>query len=211
MLFVVVIVGLSLVVYRQWQEVEPLRQEVRRLRGLLGYLIIDDPGKAQFIKADTPDETAHWRWRLYLPPGGKYSLNVYTGVLPAGVNPPQAGKFAAAVLEGEGKLTSRPLPGGEFQLDVALVAEGARWNLITKPGGAHVLPAENSRLAAASKWTNIFRRSPRILEPGEPASLMRLSKSRWEQRDEGRVFLLNPDKADGIIVWLEQHPLKAKP
>jgi hypothetical protein len=65
-LLVMTIAGLSLVIWRQWREVGPLRAEVRRLRNEVGELSIDDRTKVYAIRIPTK-EPLSWKWRVWLP------------------------------------------------------------------------------------------------------------------------------------------------
>src|SRR5947207_15917846 len=77
-LLLMTIAGLAIVVVLQWREVGPLRAENRRMRDELGYLSIDDPTKAYAIQLKTVGDEP-WKWRVYLPPGGKYEMCCYSG------------------------------------------------------------------------------------------------------------------------------------
>jgi hypothetical protein len=212
LLVMVSVMGLLLLVIQQWREVEPLRQEVRRLRTELGYLVIEDPTKVYAIRAQSIEaiEPNTWRWRLYLPPGGKYSLNVFSGHISGLVRQPQMKQFEAAKRDGLGKLSSRKLEAGELKLDIKLVAEGEQWILETVPGGSHRIPQ------AYAEWLSLRRdamaifgvsQEQKVFENGQPVMLMYIPRPRFTTNSAGRSVTNLPSRdTDAIVVWLEQQP-----
>ena len=80
-LLLMTIAGLSLVVWRQWQDVGPLREEVRRLRAEVGALAIDDKSKVHAIEVLT-SEPLTWRWRVWLPTAAGAQVHIQFGGVP---------------------------------------------------------------------------------------------------------------------------------
>jgi hypothetical protein len=84
-------------VWQLWREVEPLRQEIRRLKVKFGYIDVVDPTRTHVRQAETR-ENDRWQWSVYLPPRGQYSLNVYSGRLPDDLSTrPDKEKLTSAV------------------------------------------------------------------------------------------------------------------
>jgi hypothetical protein len=172
------IAGLGLVVWLQWHEVEPLRQKVQQLRQELGYLVIDDPTKAQFISAERPyDNETHWTWRLYLPAGGEYHLNVYSGPWPADAHTSELSvrreAFEAAWRQRLANLSRWPLPTGEFQLDAMLYYDEPNgWIIGVKPGEKHFIddPLFDRWLPPKNQLRYVPRQTN--LEPGQSRMLL---------------------------------------
>jgi hypothetical protein len=210
-LLITSIVALALLAIRQWQAVKPLRQEVQRLRTELGYLVIGDPGKVHAIQGQ-PIETVEpnrWRWRLFLPQGGQYSLNVFSGHLPPRVNRASLQEFEAAKREGRGKLTSRKLTSGELTLDVKLVNAGGRWILWTIPGGSHRVEPAFEWLGDRDDVMALFQvgQKQKTKEPGERVMLMYIPKPTARTNEAGRSVTHHPNgDVDGMVVWLEPQP-----
>jgi hypothetical protein len=206
------IVALALLVIRQWRAVEPLRQEVQQLRTELGFLVIGDPGKVHAIRGRSIEhvEPNTWRWRLYLPQGSQYSLNVFSGHLPPRVDKPRLQEFDAAKREGRGKLTSRKLTSGEFTLDVKLVNAGDRWIFETVPGGSHqVKAALGEWLGERDEVRAVFGvgQKQRTKERGERMMLMYIPKPTVRTNEVGSFIANLPNgDVDGIVVWLEPQP-----
>jgi hypothetical protein len=227
-LFLLTIVGLSLVVWRQWYSVEPLRQEVRRLRKELGYLIIEDPTKAQFVSAHNPYDRNRWGWHMYMPPGGEYFLYIYSGPWPENAESRggsleltvNRAQFEAMQKEGRAALTRHPLAEGEFYLDATLFYDddaGHRddgWKIgITRYDhgwqrragelriGTHSIQTEFDDWVSSS-GTPIWVPGPTALTPGRSRKLFTLVTSR---SDPAQKSILAAG-TDCIAIWLEQQP-----
>jgi hypothetical protein len=80
-LLLTTIVALSILVIRLWQEVGPLRTEVRRLRDLTGVLSIEDPAKVYAIQVQTLDDLT-WKWRVWVPAGRRIFAKSCWGNVP---------------------------------------------------------------------------------------------------------------------------------
>ncbi len=80
-LLLTAIVAFSLLVVRLWQEVGPLRNEVRRLRDLTGVLSIEDPSKVYAIQVQTLDDLT-WKWRVWVPAGRRIFAKSCWGNVP---------------------------------------------------------------------------------------------------------------------------------
>jgi hypothetical protein len=212
LLLLVTLIGLLLLVIQQWREVEPLRQEVRRLRTELGYLVIEDPTKVHAIRAQSIEaiEPNTWRWRLYLPPGETYSLNVFSGHISGPIRQPQMKQLETAKRDGLGKLTSRKLEAGELKLDIKLMLEEERWILWTIPGGSHrILPAHTEWLSQRRDAMAVYGvgQKQKTFENGQPVMLMYIPRPRITKNAAGRSVTNLPSRdTDAIVVWLEQQP-----
>jgi hypothetical protein len=213
-LFLLTIAALGLVVWRQWYAVEPLRQEVRRLRKELGYLVIEDPTKVHFIQAERPyDNDTHWTWRIYLPHGGEYHLNVYSGPWPADAHTPfpdhsvRREPFEAAWRQRRANLSRWPLPTGEFQLDAILYYDNVDgWVVGARPGKKHLiddpqfdkwLPPKNQ-----PKYVPMLRR----LDPGQSRMLLHLDDPVIDVNQQTGAILVKHGAvgASCIAIWIEQ-------
>src|SRR4051812_48010133 len=132
-LLLMTIIGLATVVVLQWREVGPLRAEKRRMRSELGYLNIDDPTKAYAIQLNTVGDEP-WKWRVYLPPGGKYEMCCFSGhPLPTAMAL-QGRNWPAKVKGHGGGVTSMSSDlRGEFMVEAKLEKKGRLWTFHFKP------------------------------------------------------------------------------
>src|SRR3954462_9081750 len=114
------VVGLTIIVAMFWREIGPLRADNRRMRDELGYLNIDDPTKAYAVQLKTlGDDT--WKWRIYLPPGGKYQLCCFKGhPLPTAMALQERNWAAAVKAHGSGVVNMGSGLEGEFMVEAKL-------------------------------------------------------------------------------------------
>jgi hypothetical protein len=70
-LLLMALAACGITIWRLWQEVGPLRTEVRRLRDEVGAISVDDPTRVHAIQVDTNDELL-WKWRIWLPENRTY-------------------------------------------------------------------------------------------------------------------------------------------
>jgi hypothetical protein len=227
-LFLLTIAGLGLAVWRQWHEAEPQRQEIRRLRKELGYLVVDDPTKSQFVSAHNPYDTNRWGWHMYLPPGGEYFLTIYSGPWPenakSGDGPFETtvnrAQFEKLHKEGRAELSRHALDSGEFYIDAILFYDDDAshrddgWKIgITRYDrgyqrvigairvGKHPIQTEFDDWVSSSS-TLISTPGPTILAPGRSKILMTLVSP---YRDPAQRNILAPG-TNCIAIWLDQQP-----
>src|SRR5258708_5153760 len=81
----ITIAAMAIVIALLWREVGPLRAQVKSMRTELGMLNVDDPTRVHVIQIGTSEEH-HNKWRIYLPPGGSYSLCAYGRLIPPDPN-----------------------------------------------------------------------------------------------------------------------------
>lgn len=97
------------------RQLAPLREEVRRFRGEVGCLTVDDPSMIHVIQAPTT-HTLQWTWTVHLPAERKYVLYVANGGSEA--DRQNAGRTLAISGGGEAVVRLRISGGcvfGEFQ------------------------------------------------------------------------------------------------
>jgi hypothetical protein len=133
-LLLMTIIGVAMVIFLQWREVGPLRAEVRGLRTELGQLNIDDSTKACAIQLQT-GAPRHWKWRIYLPPGGTYEQLCYSGTLPSPKEYRDKAWFDRVKNGGVGSGTMSGIETGEFTLEAKLDKDGDQWVLLTLESG----------------------------------------------------------------------------
>lgn len=197
------IVGLSIVTFRLWHEVEPLRAQVRSMRTELGQLNIDDPNVPQAVQLGS-DKRDQWRWRVYLP--SNRTLFVYTGKIP-----PRSGltKNWYSAVKHAGSGTSGTFPKGEFVFEVRLEKEGVRWFVVTSRGngnrtGRMSIDGDRlSREAFRSSGSSIGHDKAVRFHPNEPIHLFTLLEPAVT-RVGGTTSWASPQgPANGVVVWIE--------
>lgn len=209
------IIGLLLVVVQLWREVAPLRAANRLMRTELGFLTIEDPNKALAISVQT-NSGNEWRWRVYLPPGGEYSISAYSG------NMPDQGKLQAeawvdaARLSGSGISSSGTSVQGEFLIDARIDKVDGHWTFRVNPAGSMTVsqPPDDwmSNDGMTSVVSSISSKSQTEFQPGEPIILMHLSKRPMiELPGGGRTSAPPTGSAKGIALWIEQAPPPTPP
>jgi hypothetical protein len=80
-LLLMTIVGMAIVLVQLWFEVDPLRAELRELRNEVGRLSIDDPTQFHAIQVRSDNEYV-WKWRVWIPEGREYQINLSTESIP---------------------------------------------------------------------------------------------------------------------------------
>jgi hypothetical protein len=205
-LLLMTVVGLALVVAKMWQEVGPLRSEVRRLRTEQGHLNIDDPSKAYVIKGVSYEENA-WVWRIYLPPGNGYSLCFCSDKVPPLTNGWDAEWLKSLKRDRDWSAMTGTGFRGELLLEARLVKEGSHTKLHAMYSGADggagaafaIGPKAGDR---ASGQLPVVSASFRIgtFQKSFPASQPILLRY-----DGGSTA----DQRDGFVIWIEPQPPSA--
>lgn len=223
MLLVMTIVGMAIVIAQMWRDVGPLRAANRQMRTELGLLTIEDPKRAYAISLPTFEDKT-WKWRIYLPPGGQYSLSEYSGHLPDRVAHRGKTWFEEVRKTGNGSIKSGSGMQGEFLLEARLIKEGEVWVLATQ--SIH-LDGDNSRIGGgrtsvyqpSGDWLSDRRSrtmssdvgaSQKSFEPGEPILLVHLQRPVITETPGGGYTSRSPQgPADGVVLWIEQQPAVA--
>lgn len=81
MLLMMALLACGITIFRLWHEVGPLHVEVRQLRNETGRLSIDDASKPHVVQVRTNDEFT-WKWRVWIPEGRAYRLQLATQDIP---------------------------------------------------------------------------------------------------------------------------------
>lgn len=216
-LFVIALVACGITIWQLWRELAPLRAEVRQMRAQLGFLSVDDESRPYAIQIHEWDDEI-WRWRIYLPPSGKYKLYQAGGQLPAnGGTPDQA--WLQTILSSpnlrRSALHSAALQG-QFTLEARLSPDGTGWLLRTAPGGGgSTYRFKDNWLAdeivrTSTVHSNVRTRQQREFKPGEPILLFYVAKPEitTTPAQPGRVqqqhYDLPKESAEGIVLWLGQ-------
>lgn len=212
-LLLMTIVGLAIVVVQLWREVGPLRAQVRGMRTELGLLNIDDPAIAQAIQLGG-GEPDRWKWRIYLPPSGQYTLFVYSGTIPPRDSRQGRNWYDAVRQDGSGSAES--INSGEFVLNVELLKEGAQWQIVTSRGNHRSVSTMSidgnwlSQMVGRGVTSSIGPDIATNVRPGEPIHLMTLLEPVSTKNGNTTSFSTPIGPANGIVVWIEQQSPVAK-
>jgi hypothetical protein len=80
-LLLTALVAAGIVIWQLYAELVPLRAENRRLRDEVGELSIEDETKFHAVAVRTDDDLT-WKWRIWIPQGGKYQLHYSSEQIP---------------------------------------------------------------------------------------------------------------------------------
>jgi hypothetical protein len=219
------IVGLVIAVALFSREIGPLRTEVRRLRSEIGYLSIDDPNRACAVSVPTFEDDT-WKWRIYLPVGGQYSICSRSGHLPS--RPGHSGNswFDEVQKAGSGMSSMGTSLHGELLLEGRLIKENDTWIFVT-----NYSQSDGSMKTSSKSKDSIYQpsgdwlsdRRSRIttsdvafdqksFEPGQSILLLHLVRPEITVTPGGGHTSKTPQgPADGVAVWIEQHLPATKP
>lgn len=208
-LLLTALVACGITIWQLWHEIEPLRSQVRRMRTELGFLSIEDPLVAQAIQVGT-GEVDHWKWRIYLPQGGKYELFIYSGTIPPN-NPNQNQNWFDAVKK-SGSGLSGTIRDGEFVFDVKLIKEGDRWFVATSNANGMSF----GKMSVTGDWlsqeighgmlSSIASNKPSLFQPDQPILLMSMLEPVVTRSGNSVSWTSPTGPANGIVIWIEQHP-----
>jgi hypothetical protein len=207
------IVGLAIVVVQLWREVGPLRAQVRGMRSELGLLNIDDPAIAQAIQLGG-GEPDRWKWRIYLPPSGQYTLFVYSGMIPP--RDFRQGRNWYDEVRQSGSGSAESINSGEFVLNVELLKAGEQWQIVTSRGNHRSVSTMSvdgnwlSQMVGRGVTSSIGPDAATKVRPGEPIHLMTLLEPESTKNGNTTTFSTPTGPASGIVVWIEQHSPVAK-
>jgi hypothetical protein len=185
------IAALLLVVWRQYVELGPLREENRRLRAELGALDVQDKSRLHAVQAPQPDEHT-WKWRVWIPPGKHYRVAIAGAEISEEGFPKNSGRIEL-VGEGEEFLTYR-------------IVRDPRTNswqgtLTFADASIGAYPSHWVEWSNISKSTKSVGNVTAIAEPGEPLMLIRC---RVAEAITGNSFPSEP--TDGFMIWIEPIP-----
>jgi hypothetical protein len=204
-LLLTTIVGLSIVTFQLWRDVEPLRAQVRSMRSELGLLNIEDPTVAHAIQLGTR-EVDRWKWRIYLPDQGDYELFVYDGLIP----PRQFHKKWYDEVRKTGSGMSTTMEGGEFVFSVELEKAGDRWMLRTSKGvdlNASVMSVNGDWLSNTDSHgitSSVGYDAAVTYKPGQPIHIMTLLEPVVTKNGTSTSWSSPTGPANGIVIWIVQ-------
>jgi hypothetical protein len=209
------LVGCGLTIWQLWREVKPLRDEVRHLRNVAGFLTIDDPTRVHAIRAQTSEQDV-WRWRVHIPEGGKFFLHVQPEKVPLQGLPERPYPLPGLPLKsGENSMELRLSPSAEKpnQLDARLVWNGGgsvgNWPFTLEERDQNWI--ENDITGGRTDtWPKTLLTTESV-EPGEPMVLLRLRATDYyamTRDDDGKPkeigFRPFEQPCDGLMIWIDE-------
>jgi hypothetical protein len=213
-LLLTALVACGFTIWQLWREVRPLRAEVARLRAEVGQLTIEDTDKAYAIQVHTFDDDT-WKWRIYLPPGRKYSLHTRSGNLPSPVGITRNEWLEAVTRHGVGSSSSGTGLSGEYTLEAKLVQQDDRWLLVTRntvregPVSGHaggttsIYPDEwLADRRARSTRSDVPSVNQKVFEPDQPILLLHMMKPIITETSSGYSSRTPEGPADGFALWI---------
>jgi hypothetical protein len=191
----------------------------------LGYLTIEDPNRTTAISVPTFEDDT-WKWRIYLPAGGQYSICSSSGHLPARIGFAGNAWFDEARKVGTGTSSTGTGLEGELLFEGRLVKENDTWMFVTN----YVYSDGSTRSSSRSKesidqpsgdWLS-DRRSritssdiaidQKSFEPGKSILLLHMVRPEITDTPGGGHTSRTPQgPADGFAVWIEQQPAAGTP
>ena len=179
------------------ETVKKQQEEISRLRGELGYLTITDRGKVHIIQLDAREDY-HWRWRVYLPPGKKWSLcEAFGRVPPLGYENMQHGWSS--------------IPEGEHTIEVYFDRDenGQRRFVVRRGTGRTSMTVDDDQfeqlISAGYSTSTAGSSKTELSDVGGPIQLIRLRAHRELPGGPpgARSFVTSDDPEPGFVVWLE--------
>jgi hypothetical protein len=171
-----------------WREVGPLREKNRGLRDEVGRFSIDDPTKTNVIEVRTTVDFT-WKWRVWIPEGRAYRLQMATEDIPK---------------------TGYPAARGTISLD----EPGEKWieyRIAPSPNSEHWMDELSTPTASVGSstqpWVKWQRRtgtgegvghSTEVFEPGINVLVARYRVSQTAASSD-RI----EDPSAGFMIWLE--------
>jgi hypothetical protein len=197
LLLIVIASGAFLGLYLKQKEASKLRDEVRALREEVGYLDVDDPEKiwARVVKQK---EIYHWRWRIYVPKDGLYTLYHTTD----GIGPEDFPKHSNS--------KSMNLKRGEFKIEAEVAQTGESATLhMDYPGGVSTIGLGTAQKGYddwnGSSTSRTLSEKSTAFEPGERVELLRLRAMKTIS-PTSKSTTAGP--SPGLLIWIQEGPPK---
>lgn len=212
LLLLLTIAALAVTVWRQSFEIEPLRQEVRRLRQEVGHLSIDDPHRIYAIQVSQMQSNIR-RYRVYLPNDRKYQIHLGLGEVAGRPRGQSKNAWLKKVAEASSG-SSGGIQSGESTLDVEVRRDpdGAtkdHWEIVYQINGAGggKIGTEIAWLNDRRAWSiagdvGLEQQVERV--PTDGIVLYALRKAEVKELPHGYTTAGTDDTKDtpGLILWI---------
>jgi hypothetical protein len=178
----------GITIFSLWREVGPLRVEVRELRNETGRLSIDDPSKSHVVQVRTDDDFT-WKWRVWIPEGRAYRLQVATQDIPAKGYPATRGMIS---LDDAGEIW--------IEYRIAPSQDSENWmDKLTTPTGS--LGSSSQPWVKWSRRTGTAEGASHDTKAFEPGTDILITRYRVSQKATSTDKIEDP--AAGFMIWLE--------
>ena len=196
-----------------------MRAELERYRQQLGFLKIpeNEADKIHAIKIES--ENKHeWRYRIYLPPQGKYTLKFAKGRLPGKTIELSDPKDYYAVVSKRTSGSSRSWEAGEFVLVFRIEPDDSdpdrrNWKFSTRRVGEGskgsttlTVPWMNDERAWSASSSMVGSKQ-KVYEPDQPLPLLTVRRAKITETVSGGYSAISADAreySDGFMLWI--HP-----
>jgi hypothetical protein len=187
-LLLMTILGMAIVIIQQWKLIKPMRDELTMLREETGRLSIEDRTKFHAIKVRTDGEYL-WKWRVWIPDGREYQLNIATQDIPKDGYP-----------SGNGMITLDKPGESWIEYRIAKDPDGKNWmDKLSTPSG--------SVGSSSQPWVTWSRKmstgggvdhKTQVFESGKKVLLAR---HRVSKKATNSTQIEDPSA--GFMIWLE--------
>ena len=182
------ILGMAIVIAQLWREVGPMRVQLRQLRDEVGRLTIDDPTKFHAIRVRS-DNDYLWKWRVWVPEGREYRINMATQGIPKDGYP-----------QSQGMITHDQT--GESWIEYRIVKDpnSNSWtDKLSTPSGS-VGSSSQPWVTWGSRVTSGMGVGYKT-EVSEPNGRVVLARERVSKKAKGSGDIEDPSA--GFMIWLE--------
>lgn len=230
MLLLTAITALSITMTMQWRELGPLREEVgslreevQRCRNVLGIFNVGDPKQIHAIRVLAEDDELRV-YRVYLPPGRKYTINYRANHVPArGIpevaspNEVEPGRYLISVriLPQRDRETGDRIPAVRFDLDIDPI-DGQKFSKASIGIGISELQNDWIINKVTGEMEYSWQEIARKFETYEADKPLVLYRARAQtvvvqsRKDDGKPESWSlkeiEGECDGFMVWIEALP-----
>jgi hypothetical protein len=187
-LLLMAMLGMAIVIVQQWRLIKPMRDELTSLRNETGRLAIDDPTKFHAIEVRTDGECV-WKWRVWVPEGREYQINIATENIPKDAFPSNNGMI----------VLSKP---GESWIEYRITKDpdGKSWmdQLSTSNGSVGSRPQPWVTWGRKMSTDGGVGHKTQSFEPGQK---ILLERHRVSQKATSSNQIEDPSA--GFMIWLE--------
>ncbi|HEY3320463.1 MAG TPA: hypothetical protein VGP72_08355 [Planctomycetota bacterium] len=174
-----------------FRETRVLREENRKLREETGALVIANP-QARYVRSVRTLEDKTWRWRVYLPAPGKYSLRCITDGVPESGFPASSSTL------------TREFAAGEFEILATVNRDkDGNWRAVVACPGGSCSPGIN---ASAAGWitngSHCSTGAPDTSTEFGPMETVELLRLRQMMKTATGSDTSNPNPCPGLLIWM---------
>lgn len=201
------IAAMAVTLWRNGEEIVPLRTELMDLRKQLGYFPIEHPDKITIQEADVVTTKA-WRWQMYLPTGKEFLLHYRTGEWDD-LDIDRKRSWLAKV---SGNGNSFPLPGGRLILEISFEEYDGNWffrhsyhNELQSSSSLKVTDNWLRDLLLHERFSEVNTAEPVVFEPGVPILLLHIRRNELSRAADGATIAEEvAGPVESVLVWITE-------